>query len=122
MAASSAGWKLRNSVPVALVAVLRSIVGLAFTSQVGCASINAKSSGEHDISGVSPPAGVINRGRVCETAEVVQTRRAKQVTRTRANGFRSTINGNYLLLSKFVFLFLIVRRAPLKTRHLSGWD
>ena len=101
---------------------VRSMTGFDLVSQAGFVSAagvstSAKSSDEHAISGVSV-AVVMTRGRVCETAEVVQITRAKQATRTVLNGFRSTINGELPSPKKFVFLFSYVRRAPLKDRGI----
>lgn len=96
------------------MAGVRSISGFGLAPQVVVGSAaSAKSSGEHDISGISA-VGVVTRGRVCATAEVNQRLRAKQATRTRANGFRSTINEELPFPLEFLLLFLIVRRAPLK--------
>src|SRR5687767_144055 len=91
MAAKSAGWKLRKFALDGPIVVVKSIVALGFASKFGFASASARSSGEQEISLFS--ASDVTRGRVCATAEVNQMLRAKQATRTRANGFRSTING-----------------------------
>jgi hypothetical protein len=100
------------------MAGVRSIAGLAFTSQAGLVSAtgtgaSAKSSGEHEIS-LASPAGAVVRGRVCETAEVAQMVRTKQAVRTRANGLRSTINGETAFSYRISTFVSYVRRAPLK--------
>src|SRR5688572_26993645 len=123
MAAKSAGWKLRKLALDEPIAGVRSMVGFAFTSKAGFvsaagAAISAKSSGEQEISFASA-AAVATRGRVCATAEVNQRLRAKQATRTRANGFRSTINGELPSLKYFgYFLFLCEEGTAKRPRHL----
>ena len=102
------------------MAGVRSIIGLVLASQVVVGSAaSAKSSGEHDVSGVSA-GGVVTRGRVCATAEVNQRLRAKQATRTRANGFRSTINEELPFPLKISATFYFLCEAGTAKRPAYG--
>src|SRR5687767_2030320 len=120
MAAINAGWRLKKLGVDEPMAGVRSMIGFGLASQVVVGSAaSAKSSGEHDSSGVSA-VGVVTRGRVCATAEVNQRLRAKQATRTRANGFRSTINEELPFPLEFL-LFVSYREegTAKRPRHIS---
>src|SRR5688572_19799132 len=88
----------------------RLMVGLGFTSQAGLVSAavssTAISSGEHEISLMSP-LGTVTRGRVWANAVLDQIARVKNATKARGNSFLNSIDRElpFPLLGLFTFWY-----------------